>query len=317
MPPSSKKSLQRRHLETLVAVADSRSVHRAARQLGTAQPAVSRLLGEAEALLGQQLFERSAHGSEPTAQGLAVLAQARVVLRGLERLDGLLGEPGPVIRLGSIPRAMHTLMPQLLNRMLPASPAPHQAHVGFHLSVIEDSSTVLFEALCKGKLDFAILRHVAGAAGIGSELAVERLYDERPLIICAADHPELPRSAISLARLMRCGWVLPAPETTSRMVLERFLGEQGLPPIQPVIETRTFESNLALVADTRFISIVPESIARRYAALGVVRVLNVRPVLPGSPVMLVGHHLAQEDPVLSRFQGLVRDAAKAVRGRHR
>jgi molybdenum-dependent DNA-binding transcriptional regulator ModE len=69
MTQSTKKLLQRRHIQALVAVGDSRSVlHRAARELGMPQPAVSRLLAEAEQILGARLFERSSHGSKPTAQ---------------------------------------------------------------------------------------------------------------------------------------------------------------------------------------------------------------------------------------------------------
>ncbi|WP_345246641.1 LysR substrate-binding domain-containing protein [Pigmentiphaga soli] len=306
-------ALQRRHLQILAAIADSRSVHRAAQSLGLPQPAVSRLLADAEALLGHRLFERSARGSELTPQGAAVLAQARFVLRGLERLDGLLGESGPVVRLGCIPRAMHSLMPLVLDRMFPAGGgAPRRSAAGFRLSMMEDGSTVLVDALARGELDFGILRHPSGTAGFSEDIAAERLYDERPLVICAAGNAELPRGPVSLARLMDHGWVLPSPGSTSRTVLERFLAQQGLPPIQPVIETRSFDSNLALVADTRFITIVPESAARRYAALGVVRVVNARPVLPGSPVMLVGHPAAAEDPVLASFRRMVRAAARTM-----
>ena len=41
----------------LVAVGDSQSVHRAARDLGVPQPVLSRLLAEAEALIGARLFD--------------------------------------------------------------------------------------------------------------------------------------------------------------------------------------------------------------------------------------------------------------------
>lgn len=311
MSTHAKKPLQRRHIETLVAVADSHSVHRAARDLNMTQPAVSRLLVEAENLLGARLFERSVHGSRPTTQGASVLAHARFVLHGMQRLDLVMHEAKPMVRLGCIPRSMHTLMPHLLSRLFPNAGNDHAA-AALRLSVMEDSSTVLFDAIVKGSLDFAILRHVSGAAGIGEDLAAERLYDERPSIICAADNPHIPQGTVGLAKLVDSGWILPSSETTSRAVLERFWIQQGLPPIRPVIETRTFESNLALVAETRFISIVPESIARRYADLGVVRVVNVRPALPASPVMLVYQPMSKDDPVLCHFRGIVHEAAAAI-----
>lgn len=315
MDASSRKLLQRRHIQALVAVADGHSVHRAARELRISQPAVSRLLAEAERLLGEKIFERSVRGSLATRRGEAVLAHARFLLRGLERLDTLTQDAGPAINLGCIPRAMHTLMPQLLKTMFPAtmsSGASGESDSRVRLSVIEDRSDALFEAVGKGDLDFAVLRHAAGAAGIGESLAVERLYEERPVIICAPQNTVVASRSVALAKLAGHGWVLPAPETISRTVFDRFWALQGLAPLQPLIETRTFESNLALVADTNLLSVIPEPIARRYAALGMVRIVRVQPALPASPVMLVFHPIARKDPVLEAFRQMVHTAAAAV-----
>lgn len=307
-----KKPLQRRHIEALVSIADHGSVHRAAIDLGVPQPALSRLLAEAEDRLGGRVFERSVHGSTPTARGLTVLTQARFVLRGIERLDKVIDASGSTVKLGCIPRAMHSVMPHLLNRVHSPATADQASGVApvFRMKVIEDSSTLLFDALCKEKLDFAIMRHVAGAAGIGNEFVVERLYEERPLIVCSADNRMFADRTVSLAQLADQEWILPSPETTSRAVLDRFWTEQGLPPIRSVIETRTFESNLALVADTPFISIVPESIAHRHARLGLVRILDVRPPLPASTVMLVYNHAVKSDAVLEPFRRMVHAAAQ-------
>jgi DNA-binding transcriptional LysR family regulator len=312
MSISAKKPLQRRHIEALVSIADHGSVHRAALSLGMPQPALSRLLSEAEDRLGARVFERSVHGSKPTTRGKAVIGQARFVLRGIERLDTVIDASGSTVRLGCIPRAMHSVMPYLLNRVHSQSPED-RASSGlpvFRMNVVEDSSILLFDALYKEKLDFAIMRHVAGASGIGNNFTVERLYEERPLIVCSAENQAFGKRTIDLAILAGQEWILPSLETTSRAVLDRFWNEQGLPPIRSVIETRTFESNLALVADTPFISIVPESIARRYAGLGLIKILNVRPALPANTVMLVYNHAIKADSVLEPFRQMIHTAAQ-------
>lgn len=311
MTVPAKKPLQRRHIEALVSIADHSSVHRAAISLGMPQPALSRLLSEAEDRLGARVFERSVHGSKPTIRGKAVITQARFVLRGIERLDKITDASGSTVKLGCIPRAMHSVMPYLLSRVHSQSSGDHASNglPVFRMNVIEDSSILLFDALCKEKLDFAIMRHVAGAAGISSDFMAERLYEERPLIVCSAGNRTFGKRTIDLAVLADQEWILPSLETTSRAVLDRFWNEQGLPPIRSVIETRTFESNLALVADTPFISIVPESIARRYAGLGLVKILNVRPALPASTVMLVYNHAIKADTVLEPFRQIIHAAA--------
>ena len=315
MATGSSKPLQRRHIEALVAVADNRSVHGAARRLAIPQPAVSRLLGEAERLLGMRLVDRSSHGSGPTAQGEAVLAQARFALRGIERLHQA-GAGGMKVELGCIPRAMYTLMPRLLERVHSETAAGallQRGTAGVGLNVTEDSSSALLDSLVRGALDFAILRSTSGRVGLPEELVMERLYDDRLVVICAAKNPEFPEAPIPLGGLAGHGWVLPRPQTTSREAFDRFWAEHALAPVRPVIEVRSFETNLALVAGTRFLSIAPESIARRHAAHGALRVLQVRPALPSSPVMLAFRRSIEESAMLHRFRRLVHDTAAAAR----
>lgn len=306
-----KKPLQRRHIEALVAVGDSRSVHRAAKDLGVPQPVLSRLLAEAEALIGARLFERSSHGSVPTAQGRLILPRARFALRTMERLNDWT-EAAPPVRLGCIPRAMHTLLPHLLERVYPdgapAADKTNAAEPGMRFEVREGNSVVLFNALAAGELDFAILRGNVREAS--EEWAVERLFDERTVIYCAADHPGIPAGQVSLSRLATLGWTLPEQGTTSRGAFDVFWTEQGLPPIKPLMETRSFEANLALVAASRLVSIAPESIVRRHVGFGVLRIVKVRRALPINPVMLAYHRMSLEDPMLGRFHRYVVEAAR-------
>jgi DNA-binding transcriptional LysR family regulator len=310
-----KKPLQRRHIEAVVAVGDSRSVHRAARDLGVPQPVLSRLLGEAETLIGARLFDRSSHGSMPTAQGRLVLPRARFLLRAMERLNEVVSGDAPPIRLGCIPRAMHTLIPHLLARVYPEAGHVRADDAGkdgsaaaMRFEVREGNSVALFGGVTAGDLDFAILRGNVGDSR--DEWVVERLYDERTVIYCAAGHPGIPQGQAPLSRLAALGWTLPEPGTSSRGAFDGFWSEHGLPPIKPVIETRSFEASLALVASTRLISIAPESIVRRHVGFGVLRIVKVRRALPSNPVVLAFNRLAAEDPLLQQFRRHVHAAAR-------
>ncbi|MER6985092.1 LysR family transcriptional regulator, partial [Streptomyces carpinensis] len=69
--------LEVRHLRVLCAVADSGSLHKAARELGMAQPSLSTQLGRIEHALGGQLFVRARTGCRPTPLGRVVLSRAR------------------------------------------------------------------------------------------------------------------------------------------------------------------------------------------------------------------------------------------------
>lgn len=74
-------------LEFAVAIAELGSMTKASKRLMQAQPNVSIALKELEQELGFQIFDRSAAGMVPTAEGSAFLEKARAVVKGMEDLE--------------------------------------------------------------------------------------------------------------------------------------------------------------------------------------------------------------------------------------
>jgi len=73
--------MELRHLRYFVAVVEEGSFNRAATlRLHTAQPSLSRQIGDLEDELGVQLLKRSSQGLEPTAAGRVFLDHARLIL---------------------------------------------------------------------------------------------------------------------------------------------------------------------------------------------------------------------------------------------
>ena len=89
-------------------------------------------------------------------------------------------------------------------------------------------------------------------------------------------------------------------------------GSAGLPPIVPVIECDSFESNLSVVAGTKFFTIAPEFAARRFERLRMVRIVPTRPSLGASPVMLQYRPGQEEHPAFSAFRAATLNAASLV-----
>jgi DNA-binding transcriptional LysR family regulator len=299
------RPLQRSHLEALAAVTRLQSVHAAARALAKTQPAVSRLVSEAESLLGVGLFDRSSRGMRPTPAGVAVIEQAQFILGSMQRLAESARLQRAAIALGCIPRAMHTLMAPLLERL--------HDEAAFDVKVTEGSSLELGEAIARGDLDFAITGREAPPFATDKRFAFEALYDEETVVICGRRNKAVPNRTIDFKALAALPWVLPVTQTASRATFDRFVHDLRLPAIAPVIEARSFESNLALVSGSRFLSIAPEPIARLHAALGNVRIVKLRRGLPASRIMLMNDRRAREDPVLEAFRRIVIATARACR----
>lgn len=79
-------------LETFVRVAERGSLSRAARDLGMSQPSVSRQLAALEARLGVVLARRTTHDVTLTADGLALLEDARRMLGEWEVVEERYGD---------------------------------------------------------------------------------------------------------------------------------------------------------------------------------------------------------------------------------
>ncbi len=82
-------------LQTVVAIADTGALTRAARSLHITQPPLTRRLAALEDELGVKLFERMGRGMRPTAAGERFVARARAILAACEAAasEARRGEP--------------------------------------------------------------------------------------------------------------------------------------------------------------------------------------------------------------------------------
>lgn len=295
--------LQPRHLEAIVAVAEAGSVHAASRALDIPQPALSRIVASAEEMLGVRVFERSRSGTRVTEAGRRVLKQASFALRALSSVNEAASEQLPVVRVGCIPRVMHTIVPHLLSELSDGT-------AGFRMLITVGTSAELAVELEAARLDFVIARQVHGAADAESVLVAERLYNEKTVVVCGRGTPLGAGAIRPVAEVIALQWVLPKRGHFSRDLLDKLVADEGLPPIVPIIETNSFESSLSVVAATRFASIAPEFAARRFERLRLVRIVQTRPTLSASPVMLQFDAKQRANPAFAPFRAAAMKAAR-------
>jgi DNA-binding transcriptional LysR family regulator len=142
-----------RELEAFVAAVDMGSFKSAASRLNTSQSAISRLLQEFEAQIGQPLFDRSQRSARLTGEGQEALRIARVILRQRALLaerfcDASLVQP--TLRFGVTELAAITWLPDFAGRM-------RGRHPRLQIEVEVSSSSGLHERVRDGKLDIALV----------------------------------------------------------------------------------------------------------------------------------------------------------------
>lgn len=94
-----------RAMRTFVRTVELGSLSSAARELGTTQPTVSKLLAQLEQQLAVRLFERSTRGLSPTEQGQRFYVDAKLLLEQFDaavgRVQGMTGQAAGFLRINA------------------------------------------------------------------------------------------------------------------------------------------------------------------------------------------------------------------------
>lgn len=183
-----------RHFRYLLAVADHKSIGRAARSLHITQPALSKSLQHMEAWYGARLFERHKGGASPTAYGEVVVSRVRRMVAELDesrREVGLLkGEEDRRVRVGAGPFYSEYLLAPTIGRLLGKFPDTS-------FGVQTGSRTELLERLFLREIDLYV-SYVEQADRNNPDLTVLEVRFPQVVFYCRASHPVLQQGEAAL-----------------------------------------------------------------------------------------------------------------------
>lgn len=299
--------LRARHLELLVALADTLSIHRAAARLHMTQPAASKSLRELETLFGTRLFDRHPRGLQPTAATQIVIDRARIMLTEMRKLGSDLallanGAQGKV-RVGIMPVAIPDFLPRVLALM--SEDAPHVV-MEFHEGAID----WMLGGLAQGKLDCIVCR--LGDATAAAPFCREPLFEEGVCIVARRKHPLARRKAVTPAMLASAGWIFPGGDAPLRTAIRQFFADNLVPAPIPKVECVSVLANLQILQDTDWLAFLPRPIALQYQALGVLTILNAPDKWPMPAVGLVTRAETHQTPALEAFGRAARRAGSKL-----
>ncbi|MFF9095438.1 LysR substrate-binding domain-containing protein [Streptomyces sp. NPDC014776] len=216
--------LEVRHLRAVCAIADTGSLHRAARHLGVSQPSLSAQLRRIEQELGGALFLRERTGCRPTPLGRLVLSRARPLVADLRSLVAearAAAAGGPHLRIGS---TASRALPGWLRRLRQSRQEPC-----LHMDV---SPNALLRMVADGQLDVAFVHEVEGCPlrvpeGLRTRVLVER---EPQFVSLPADHPAAAKPVVDLADLAGDRWMVDPTVDGEWDAVHRMLRLAGLSP---------------------------------------------------------------------------------------
>ncbi|MDI7862878.1 pca operon transcription factor PcaQ [Rhizobiaceae bacterium n13] len=221
-----------RHLQTFLEVARHRSVGKAADALAITQPAVTRTVRELEDILGVALFEKDGRGIRISHFGEVFLRHAgesiASVQRGLDSIAQAQKSEGPPVRIGTLPTASATFMPDVVAEFLSIG-------TGSPVTIVSGENRMLLNALRLGELDLVVGRLAAPELMTG--LDFEPLYTEEVTIVVRPQHPLLKRRHFTLRELGQYTVLMPTRGSVIRPFVDRLLLTNGIPDLPNMIET--------------------------------------------------------------------------------
>lgn len=299
--------LKTRQLLLLIALDDTRNIHRASSELNMTQPAASKQLKDLEDMLGVSLFERLPRGMRPTIYGEAMIRHARMALTSLSKAhedivalkSGLSGQ----VDVGVILSPGMALLPPAIARVKEQAPM-------LRIGVEVESSNILLSHLMHGELDFLIARILDEESK--DDLHYEELADEPVCAVARVGHPLHARENLTLAEIANEPWIMAPKGSILRARCDQMFREEGLAPPANVIDTTAILFITSLLQQTDFLYAMPTEVARYYTQA---RLMDILPIelpcrMDGFGIVTRRDHLLS--PGASLLLQSIRDVAKMI-----
>lgn len=180
-------------MEYLVAVEDTKSFSRAAKQCHVSQPSLSTQIQKLEDELDIVVFDRSKKPIKTTSKGAQVIAQARTVLRQYKRMFDIKNDSGQLtgdLALAVIPSLASYVVPLFVQRFSEKYPQ-------VNLSITEVKTDTIVEQLYDDAIDVGLL-----VTPLYDDKLIERvLFFERFKVFAATGHPLTKKRTVTEADL--------------------------------------------------------------------------------------------------------------------
>jgi DNA-binding transcriptional LysR family regulator len=295
-----------RDMHILLAVAKSGSMGKAAVELAMSQPAVSKAISDLEHALGLRLLDRSPQGVEPTLYGDALLRCGTAVFdelkHGVKELQFLKDPTVGELSIGCTEPAAGGFVAAVVDQFLQKYPM-----VLFHV-VTADPATLHRRELAQRNIEvalgpmFELLPPQEGDA--------EMLFDDRHIVIAAANSKWSRKRNLTLEQLIDEPWVLPPPNTAVAAYIADAFRVAGVEPPRASVLTYSLPMHRRLLATGRYVTTLPASMLHHNR--DALRMLPVKFPARPRPVGIMTLKNRTLSPLAKRFIDCARQLAKPL-----
>ncbi|HEY1435883.1 MAG TPA: LysR family transcriptional regulator [Casimicrobiaceae bacterium] len=282
------RSLDLRLLECLDALVTERNVTRAAARVHLSQPAMSNALKRLRDIFRDPLLTRMQRGMAPTPRGIELAQSARSILQSVSTMaaDARPFDPATAERTFRLAMTDYTefvLLPKLIRRLQLEAPR-------VNVAIRPHDGRTQRDDLADGEIDLAI----ANFRCVSGPMRSRELFRER-FVCLASKRNEKIGDRLTLAKFTELSHAFISPRGGG------FYGatDHALAAIDRArriaVSVPHFLAAPFVVAGSDLIMIMPERVARHYAATLPLRVLEPPLRIDGFPVSLVWHERSEHD----------------------
>lgn len=299
-----------RHLEQISIILDAGTLQRAATQIGTSQPALSRMIRTLESRIDAALFEPNRRPLQPTALGLELANQGRAIRVARERAvdlvdDGRRGVVG-ALQIGAPPFICERLVSEAISTFLAARPS-------IRVNLVPDYFPGLHQRLFQNQIDIIIGPAKSVDPGL-LDISFEPLFEDDNVVVARQGHPLLA-TPITAQDLAGVTWVGHSDRSRLRHDMETALRLIGVRDLRFAFQSESAGAVLELVRRTDFLTVLP-----RYAVRpGLDDSLAVLPIrLPSSNQTIAMMHITDrtDTKLMAAFKAHMRTHTSAMSDPH-
>ena len=293
--------LRLRQLRLMLALEEFGSLRRAADHISMTQPAATKMLHEAEDLLGVELFERLPRGMRSTPFGETVIYYARMVFAELSGMR----EELVALQSGNLGRVAVGAIPALASGLLTRTIATlKQSHPRLSMSIQVDTSDVLVQALLQDQLDIVLGRIPPGARA--EELLFDSLGEEELCVIAGAKNPLAQEKNLGWAELQNMTWVLQQQPSPMRAIINQVFHNARVDIPSSIVETTSIMTLLSLIQQTDMLGVTPVSVVEDYPGRDLLAVLPIKFEARLPPYGLITRRHRIQSSAMQAFMNSVR-----------
>jgi DNA-binding transcriptional LysR family regulator len=302
------RRLKLHDMRVLMSVVRAGSMSKAAAQLGTVQPALSRSIAELEHALGVRLLDRSPRGVEPTAYGRALIKRGIAVFdelrQGVRDIEFLADPTAGELRIGATEAIAGMIVSPLIESL-------SRRHRRMEFHVVTGDLGQHLRSLADRNIEFALSRLHRPIAD--DQFTVENLFHDSYAVVAGRKSPWARQRRIQLADLVNERWTMLPPDTLPGVLQAEAFRASGLEPPRATVSTHSFNVHNRLLATGRFLAIQPSFSLRLPGRNPSLTILPVELPSTRRPIVIVTLKNRILSPPAQLFLERLRDVVKPLK----